>query len=115
MTQRTIPSRVTHAPVFVAPPSASITAPAAYWLMALERLRRGFERKAGFGIGAGTVRTARGRDRPGRESSFRGNGCPDFNAARSAGTPQPAGDTAPMPWMNTRLLPTSLRRPAHSL
>src|SRR5437867_240123 len=104
MTHRTIPSRGTHAPPFGAsPPSASSTAPAAYWLMALVRLNRGFARKAGLGDGAGTVRTASGCERPGRKSSFCGNGCPDFKAARSAGTPHPAGDTAPIPWTNTRL------------
>ncbi len=83
---------------FTSSPSASHAAPTAFCVMVLERRNRGWARNAGGTGGGGTERRCSGFSQPGRETVCTGRGAPVFNAELKAGTPQPAGETAPSPW-----------------
>ena len=80
-------------------PKASSAAATAYCVMGLVRRSRACARKSGRGEGGGTGLTRSERVRPGRASSLAGSGSSLASASRSGNTPQPAGDTAPMPLM----------------
>ncbi len=91
-------------------PSASSAAATACCAMALARRKRGCARNAGRVGGGGTFRTRNGLSQPGRAKACIGNGAPFSSAALKAGTPHPAGDTAPKPCAKIRLMPTSEKR-----
>ena len=58
-------------------------------------------------VKSGTRRARSRRDHPGRSSDWMGRGVPVARAPRRAATSQPAGETAPKPQTNTRLMSTS--------
>src|SRR5688500_13034712 len=72
--------------------------------MGLVRRRRGCVRNNGRGLGGGTRRTRKPRSLPESESSCETNGSFLARASRNAATFQPAGETAPIPAINTPAL-----------
>src|SRR5438067_1602612 len=98
MAQKRIPRRSEPSPARAASrPRASSAAAAAYWVIGLARRNRAWEKKAGGDAGGGTARTRKGRVQPGRASSLLGSGSPFASVSRKGNTPQPAGETAPIP------------------
>src|SRR5437762_3320980 len=89
-------------------PKASKAALTAKEVMGLVRRSRACARNAGLAAGVGTRRTRNGLSHPGRGILHSATDCRLANADRNDSTPQPAGETAPIPAMAISVIRVSI-------